>query len=191
MVVAESLPAQSADHGWQIAVVGSGIRFTGASLWLTPGADGAGLRPSQRFGLGAGLIRRLGRWEAGLELGVARGHPEIEGRSLAVEQKDLAVHRYRAALMLSHRLLRLGGAEVAAGAAGTVDLWHVESADSRTRLGGEARLALRVPAGRWLLENTAAYGWSPSPWMQDELTVDYERRTLKTLTFAAGLRYRL
>jgi hypothetical protein len=191
MAHAKALPAQSADHEWQLAVVGAGIRFTGGSVLLAPGAEGAEFRPNQRLGLGAGLVRRLGLWEAGLEAGVANGHPELEGRSLSVEQKALDVRRYRAALALSHRLVKLGAAEIAAGAAGTIDLWQVETADSRTRLGGEARLALRVPAGRWLLENMAAYGWSSSPWRQDELTVDYELRTLKTLTFAAGLRYRL
>jgi hypothetical protein len=186
------LAAQSAGHPWQLSVISAGIRFAGASVNLSPSAAGAGLRPSQRFGLGAGLVRRLGdAWEAGLELGAARGHLEIEGSTLALERKDFAVHRYRAALAVTRRVVRVGTGEVAVGGAATVDHWQVESASSRTRVGGEARLALRVPAGRWTLDNTVSYGWSASPWNTDELTAEYRRESLKTLTFAAGLRFRL
>ncbi|MGH7701784.1 MAG: hypothetical protein ACREMO_01710, partial [Gemmatimonadales bacterium] len=77
------------------------------------------------------------------------------------------------------------------GGGPTLDAWTIASFDGRISLGGQARLALRIPLGRWEVENTASVGWSQSPFTASDIPPGVELRTLRSQSLAWGIRYRL
>ncbi|MDQ3426720.1 MAG: hypothetical protein M3477_02720, partial [Gemmatimonadota bacterium] len=60
-----------------------------------------------------------------------------------------------------------------------------------SRVGAEARVALRVPVGSVELENRITAGLSSSPVIREDLQEGFALSGLRALAFGTGLRIRL
>lgn len=159
-----------------------GIRDTAA----TDEASGT-LRPAGRLGVRLGLHRAFGSWEVALELGLAKGHVAASNELVSIEDRSSNVNRYRIAPSAGVRLLRIGGGGVGVAVGPTFDRWALPGED-RWRIGGEMRVALHLPVGRFEFENRVAFGISGSPVTRDDLGEDFGSGSLRLLSFGAGLR---
>ncbi|MGH7526588.1 MAG: hypothetical protein ACREMX_07770 [Gemmatimonadales bacterium] len=185
---AQSDPASTR---WSFALGAGALHFSAVArdTLAAPGAA-ARLRPSGRLGVHLALARRLGPWEAAVEIGWARGHAEAGNTAVSIHDKSADLSRYRVVPSLSRRLAGMGPAEATLALGATMDLWTVEDA-TRARMGGEIRLAFRVPLGATVaVENSAAVGWSSSPVVREDLDDGFALNGLRTLTFGTGVRIR-
>ena len=181
--------AQSgAAPGWRLGVAIEAIRF-GESLVDTLSADdtAAGLRPDGRLGVRLALARAFGPWRAELQTGWAAGRIEVGTDVVSLKDKTSRVTRWRLAAGMGRRLGHLGTGEIELAAGPTLDWWQVSGAD-RVRAGAAAWLALRVPIGRWEMENRIGGGVSGSPLEPDDAGPQFRGRTQVSLSAGVGLR---
>ncbi len=189
-------PAAAQSHPgparWSFALGAGALHFSAVARdTLAPPGAAARLRPSGRLGLHLALARRLGPWEAAVEIGWARGHAEAGNTAVSIHDKSADLSRYRVVPSLGRRLAGIGPAEANLALGATMDLWTVEDA-TRARLGGEIRLALRFPMGTTAeVENSAAVGLSSSPVVRKDLDDGFAISGLWTLSFGTGVRIRL
>lgn len=175
-------------RGWSVAVGAERIRFNSVARdTAAPAEQEAELRPSSRGGLRITLDRAFGPWRVQLEAGWAEGATDIALGSLVVNDETLDLSRYRLAPGVERKLTGVGSGELAAALVPTLDLWRVDG-QSRLRPGLEGRLTVRVPLGAVELENRLAAGLSGGPLDFDDLGEDFERYTLRTVTFGAAIR---
>ena len=174
-------------RGWGVAFGGDGTRFGAiARDAAAPAEAAADLRPSARTGFRAGVTHGFGAWRAQLEVGWAQGEAEAGNESVAVRDKTLDLSRYRVAPAVEARITGVGAGELAVALTPTLDLWRA-GGSTRTRLGVEGRLALRVSLGRVALENRLAIGISGSPLDQEDLGAGFEMNELRWLAFGVGV----
>jgi hypothetical protein len=100
------------------------------------------------------------------------------------------VTRYRLAVAVGRRLVRVGLGAAAVELVPTLDLWSL-GGENRSRAGAEGRLVLRVPLGGVELEHRIGLGVSGSPIGIADLEEVGEKRGLRTLSVGLGLRARL
>lgn len=174
--------------GWSFAIGADGMRFGGTARdTAVPAESAADLRPSGRAGLHLMLERSFGDWRVQLETGMAEGNAEVANHTVVVRDKTLELSRYRLAMGLERRVTALGRGELAVALAPTLDLWRA-SGESRVRLGGEFRAAVRVPLGRVVLENRLAAGISGPPLEDEDLGDGFELKRLRSVSYGVGLR---
>jgi hypothetical protein len=173
--------------GWWLALGAEGVRFSAiASSTDGPPDAAAHLRPSRRTGVHLALAKGLGSWRAQLEAGWAQGGAEAGNESLAVRDKSLDLSRYRLAPGVERRVVVVGTGELALALAATFDLWRADG-NTRPRVGGEGRVALRLPLGRVALENRLTAGVSGSPLDAEDVGEGFERTALSWLGFGVAL----
>jgi hypothetical protein len=183
---AGSLSAQSPAPAWHLGAAVEALRFASAARESAAPAP-VDLRPSGRIGLRVGLVRRLGAWSLGASVGYASGDIEASNDNVAIRDRGVDLTRYRFAMDLERRVARLGGGELAVGAGPTVDLWSV-SGETRTRVGAEVEMAVRLPLGAVALENRLVFGMSGSPVEESDVGGGFQLSSLKTLGYVVGLR---
>ncbi|MBA3345968.1 MAG: hypothetical protein H0T44_11855 [Gemmatimonadales bacterium] len=193
LLFAASAVAQAPERsgGWRLSLGADALRFAGVARDTSaPPQAQASLRPNGRLGLHMALARSFGLWGAELEVGWAGGHASATNRVVAIEDKTAELSRIRVAPALSRRLMGVGNGEIALALGPTFDLWLVDGAQ-RSRVGAEARVALRVPVGSVELENRITAGLSSSPVIREDLQEGFALSGLRALAFGTGLRIRL
>ncbi|HEU4699195.1 MAG TPA: hypothetical protein VFS40_08445 [Gemmatimonadales bacterium] len=174
-------------HAWRVGLVADFPTFRGASR-DTLEAEATSVRPGQALALGVSVARVWAAWDATLDVSYLPSHVEAESPELLVRARSATLERLRLAPLLGRRLtgLSTGGLWLQAGP--TLDFWSLDGSEDRTVVGAQGRLALRLPMGRFELENVVAYQWSPGPFRAGELPPGYARRALRAVAVGANLR---
>ena len=148
-------------------------------------------RPYRPTTFAIGLERRGGSLGVGLCLGYSSAGLALEGGD-AVAAVDGVFGVYSAAPELSYRISALGANELMVHGGPLFEVWKIIDEDSKTRVGGQARVSLRVPlGGRFAGSLMAGAALIPSPLSSDLLTPGVENRALWRRRVAGGLEYRL
>ena len=184
-----SVAAQAPGARWIVTLGVEGMRYGAAAqdTVTAPAGAAADLRPSGRLGVRVALQRALGAWRVGAALGWAQGDVEAGNDVIAIRDRTADLSRYRVAGGVERRLTRLGAGELAAEAGPTLDLWMLDGT-TRTRVGAECALALRLPMGTVELENRVAFGISASPLEEEDVGGEFELRALRALEIGVGVR---
>lgn len=180
----------SVHHGWHLGGGVDVLRFGHVAVSDAAPGIAAEVRPSGRAALHVAAGRAAGPWDISLELGWAEGTVEVGNEVVSVRDLTSDVSRYRLSLAAARQFGRLGAGTLGFALAPTVDLWTV-TGDSRLRVGGEARLLLRVPLGAVDLEHRLGLGFSGSPIEAADLGQAADERGLRTVLIGLGLRTRL
>ena len=98
--------------------------------------------------------------------------------------------RYRAALLIGLRLTTLGQGELLFLAGPTFDIWN-GAGETRTRFGGQLRLALEAPLGPLRLQNYLGYSLSGSLFNASEFPPEIARTAQQVLSLGVEVRLRL
>ncbi len=176
---------------WVIALGADVTRFSGGVRDTAATSEtSVTLRPNGRPGIRVTLARDFGPWEAGLEVGWASGHAVGSNDIVSIEDRTSSFNRYRIAPSAGARVLRVGAGNVELAGGPTFDRWTSDGED-RWRIGGQARVALRLPLGPAEFENRLTFGVSGSPITRDDVGEDFESGSLRFLSFGAGVRLRL
>ncbi len=73
-----------------------------------------------------------------------------------------------------------------------IEVWSVADEESQTRVGVQSAVSFLVPlGGRFAGTVSAGAALIPSPYGEDQLVADFERRPLWRRRFAGGLEFRL
>lgn len=189
---ARALMAQNHEKAWSVTVTTSLTEFRGAAT-DTSASGSMTVRPGQGITLGMSVTRRLGPWGVSVGLSHLPTHVEAMSTTIAVQDRTTGLGRARLTLAVSRRVMRVGAGALELRAGPTLDHWSVddEESDGRTVGGGEAALALSLPAGPVLIENTLGFGWSAGPFRTEELPAGYRRQALRVVTAGLGIRFRL
>jgi hypothetical protein len=164
------------------------VRFSRALVDASaPSSEAAGLRPSGGIGIGLALSRSSASWRVELAAGWAGVRPQADNANLAITDKTTRLTRWRLGAAAERRLCSVGSGELALGAGPALDWWRV-TGDDRVRLGGQGTVALRLPLGRWELENRLGLGVSGGPFVSDDAGAQFESRTLVSLILGIGVR---
>ncbi len=186
-----SAAAQSADGQWWLGLSLGRIGFSGASRDTTAVGVPLELRPGGRLNVTLGVAYSRGPWEGKLEASYAGGHVRLDGDAAAIEDKTIALRRIQLAQTVSRRLLSLGQNALLLRAGPTLDRWSGTNLQTQLRLGVQAGLALRIPAGGARIENTLSLGYSSSPFSAQDLPPPTELRRLWSLSAGMGIQLRL
>jgi hypothetical protein len=138
--------------------------------------------------LNLGITRHFDRWEASL---LADSRPSVVRASDSVsvlQLSSLSFGRTGLTLALGRTLTCAGAGSVIAGAGLRLDGWTLPENEHRWRTGAEAHAALRYDLGPLSLENRLTLGISGSPFDASDLPDGYERRMLKWMEVAIGVR---
>ena len=190
VLLAAPAAAQSAT-GWTLTLGLEGQHFaTAAEDTVTAGGAAVSLRPSGRIGGRLGLQRQVGSWGVGVTLGWAAGEVEAYNEAVAIRDRTADLSRYRVGLALERRVATVGTGALALAVSPGLDLWTVEG-NTRTRAGAEASAALRLPVGRFQVEQRLAFGLSGSPVEQSDVGEGFDLHALRTLVFGVGVRLSL
>jgi hypothetical protein len=173
--------------GWSVTLAAEAMRFGRIGVQDEDAVAQAELRPSGRGGFRVTLERLFGAWRAQVEAGWAAGDTEVTNEFVAIRDKQLDMSRFRLAPAVERRVSAVGPGELAIALAPSLDFWQADG-NSRTRLGVEGRLAVRVPLGRLALENRVAFGISGAPVDQEDVGDLFELRALRSVTFGVGVR---
>lgn len=186
-MLAGTLTAQERPAKWALRVEIARDAFTGASRDTTQPAAAVEVGPAPRMALELGLTRALGGWEIGVSAGYASGGLRARTDVVALDDRSSDVSRFRAALLLSRRVTRLGSVELYIAAGPSLDHWRASGIGNRTTLGGRGGLTLRIPLGAVSLENTVRFGLSGSPFRARNLPPEAEVLALHTWSVGVGL----
>ena len=187
--VTAPLAAQEPESRWELRLDVSRDAFSGGSGDTTaiPGTE-VEVTPAPRLAFEAGVSRGLGAWRISLTGGYAAGGLRAKSPALIVDDRTGDVKRYRAALLVSRRLIGRAGASLLLLAGPGVDHWSTSGIGDRTTLSCRVGLSTRIPLGGFTLENTLAFGLGGSPFRRRDLPVEASIRTLHTWSFGGGLR---
>jgi hypothetical protein len=153
---------------WHVTI-GEGLRFSRGATDTSEVPDvRASLRPTARLGVHLGLSRSLGAWEADIGAEYAGGQVEAYNAALKIVDRTAPITRYRIGDAVGRRLIGAGAGYFAVLLGPTVDMWAVDG-EHRVRVGGEVRVALRLPLGKVELENRITVGLSASPIEADDV----------------------
>lgn len=193
VALVRAVPAGAQDHpvrAWHVGLAADLPAFFGASR-DTIEVEGTSVRPGQALALGLSVARAWHAWDATLDLTYLPSHVEAASPELLVQARGITLERLRLAPLLGRRLAGLPTGSLWLQAGPTIDFWSADGNDSRTVVGAQGRLALRLPLGRFELENVLAYQWSAGPFREDELPAGYARRALHAVAVGANLRFGL
>lgn len=184
------LAGQATGPRWLVQLGATGDTFWGASrdTATVPGEE-IEVLPASRTGFHAGLSRRSGAWEIGVEAGYSSGPLRARTDALILDDRTGDVTRYRLGAVLGRRLVALGPAALLLVAGVGLDHWEADGIGGRSTLAGRGGLALQVPLGGAVeLENRILLGIGPSPFRKEDIPPTAHRQSLRTLSLGAGLR---
>jgi hypothetical protein len=148
-------------------------------------------RPYRPTTFGIGLERRGRSLGAGLSLGYSSAGLALEGADALAAVKGV-FDVYSAAPELFYRISALGANELVVHGGPLFEVWKIIDEDSKTRVGGQASVSLRMPlGGRFAGSLMAGVALIPSPLSSDLLSPGLENRALWRRRVAGGLEYRL
>lgn len=181
--------AQERGHRWELRLDIGRDAFTGGSRDTTtlPGNE-VEVTPAPRIAFEAGISRASGAWSIGLAGGYASGGLRAKAPALIIDDRTGDVRRYRAALLVSRRLIRRGDASLLVLAGPAVDHWSTPGISQRTTLSGRLGLSVRIALGGVAFENSVTLGLGQSPFRQRDLPDEADTRSLYTWSFGTGLR---
>jgi hypothetical protein len=187
--VSAPLNAQAPGSLWDLRLDVSRDVFSGGSRDTTtiPGTE-VEVTPAPRIALEVGVGRRIGPWRISLGAGYASGGLRAKTPALILEDRTGAVRRYRAALLMSRRLIGRGPASLLLLAGPAVDHWSAASIGDRTTLSCRVGLSARISLGGVAFENGVTFGLGESPFRRRDLPVEAGSRSLRTWSFGGGLR---
>jgi hypothetical protein len=192
LVTARPMRAQTVRDGWELSLLASHVGFTGAARDpVAVRGSTAELHPGSRFAGSADLSHRHGLWEFALSLGLSKGNLLAQTEDLALTDRTTATNRWRVGLALGRRVVGVGATEVWLSGGPALDYWQVTTLDGKFSPGVEASLSLRVPLGRFEIENRASFGVSGSPFRRSDLPVTTDTRVLRAFSLGIGARYHL
>ncbi len=196
MLLAQSIPArvaaQEPERRWALRLDVSRDAFSGGSIDTTaiPGTQ-VEVTPAPRLAFDAGVSRGLGAWRISLTGGYAAGGLRARSPALIVDDRTGGVTRYRAALLVSRRLIRRGAGSLLLLAGPAVDHWSISGIGDRTTLSGRMGLSTCVSLGGVAVENTVTFGVGGSPFRKRDLPVEADTRSLRTWSLGTGIRLAL
>jgi hypothetical protein len=177
-------------NGWYLGGGAAALHFGPVAVAEGAPGEAAEIRPSGRVAVQLAVGRTAGPWDIALEAVWAGGHLEAGNDVVSVHDLTSDVTRYRLAVAVGRRLVRVGLGAAAVELVPTLDLWSL-GGENRSRAGAEGRLVLRVPLGGVELEHRIGLGVSGSPIGIADLEEVGEKRGLRTLSVGLGLRARL
>ena len=173
---------------WSVGVEVGADRFWGGSQETA--SEHRSFRPYRPTTFGVAVARGSGRLRGGIRFQYSSAGLALEGSDALVAAKGV-FSVYAAAPELLYRLGRVASNELLLQAGPLFEVWSMLE-ESRTRVGGQAALSLRVPLGaRFAAAFTAGIALIPSPFTTDQLDQGFERRALWRRRVAGGLQYRL
>src|SRR5918998_5590468 len=173
---------------WIVKAEVGADRFWGGSR----SAEGRSLLPYRPTTFGVGLERAGGSVGIGLQLRYATAALGVVGAEGVVAVNGVFT-LYSISPELVYRLGSVGSANQLLLHLGPLfEVWSVTDEEAQTRIGAQGAVSFRVPLGSRLAGSvTAGAALTPSPFGEDQLTTEFERRPLWRRRFAAGLQYRL
>jgi len=188
--LASCVLSSSMEGQWAVGAEVGAARFWGGSIETTERPRS--FRPYRPTTFGVRLHRVGPAFGVGLGLGYFQAGLALEGpgaRSVA----DGVFTAYSVAAELFYRIATLGsGNRLILRGGPLLEVWKALDENAETRLGIDGALSLWVPlTGR--LEGTVSAGGAlmPSPFAEDQLDPDFERRSLWRRSFVLGLQYGL
>jgi hypothetical protein len=187
-ISASLLVAQEREHRWALGFGLTRDAFAGGSSDTTtiPGTS-VEVTPAPRLAFEGRVTRRLGAWEIGVALGYSAGGLRAKTDELLLDDRTGDVKRYRAGLLVSRRLARLGTASLRLAAGPALDHWSTPGVGDRTGVSARVGLSLRIPIGALALENAASFGLGSSPFQRRNLPPEARTRSLRTWSIGGGL----
>jgi hypothetical protein len=190
MLLVSSFWCSPARGQWLVTAQVGADRFWGGSRENT--AERRSFRPYRPTTIGGGIERQQGRVGIGLRLRYTEASLGLEGEDAVVAVKGVFT-MVSVLPEIGYQLATIGGDNHVVIQAGPLfEIWGVIDQESRTRVGVQGAVSLRIPLGKKLAASFAAgVAVTPSPFIQDELDSSYDLRPLWRRGFAAGLQYRL
>jgi hypothetical protein len=182
--------AQVAAARWR-AAAGAGIAGFSSLAAHTELAVATRLVPARATVAGVTVSRHAVGWtfEAGLDLLTTA--VRVENDAVSVEARGASLSRMRWRMSAGRLLFRIGDAEVTAAAGPALDAWWADGGNVRGRLAGRGRIAARVDAGAFALENSIAASVAGGPLDARELPDGYRGRTLTSVEAAISVSFAL
>jgi hypothetical protein len=148
-------------------------------------------RPYRPTTFAIGLERRGRSLGAGVHLGYSSAGLALEGAEALAAVKGV-FDVYSASPELSYKITALGANELIVHGGPLFEVWKIIDEDSKTRVGCQAKVSLRVPLGGRLAGSLmAGVALIPSPLSGDQLSPGVQSRALWRRRVAGGLEYRL
>jgi hypothetical protein len=174
---------------WYVGAEVGGDRYWGGS------EEKQGLhrsfRPFRPTTLGASLERRGQEFSVGVRMRYSSAGMSLEGGDAVSVVKGVFT-TYSVAPEVSYRVATLGPNRVVLHGGPLFEIWRAVDESSETRLGAHGALSLNVPLGRKFAASIAAgAAVIGSPFSEQQLVTEFERRPLWRRRFTAGLEYRL
>jgi hypothetical protein len=175
---------------WILSAEVGADRFWGGSA--ERGTGSTSFRPYRPTTFGVGvqqLSRNLG---FGLRIRYASAGLALEGTDAVAAIKGVFTV-FSVTPEFTYRLATMSaGSRLVLHAGPLAEVWSIRDEESRTRVGIQAALSLRVPlGGRFSASFDAGAAVTPSPFTSDQLETGYEPRALWRRRMAGGLGYRL
>ena len=179
---------QAQERPWSVGVEGTYNSFSGGAT----DQSGSRILPTDRFGFSVLGARALGPWLLRMEVGMATGHivGSDSGSTVELTRLTTSMPRYRIEPLGGRLVTGLGSGGLFVYVGPTLDWWRLDGY-TRFTLGGEARLAVQAPLGRFVLENYVGVGIAPQPFPPADLTPEITTQSLVTFTLGLSLRYRI
>jgi hypothetical protein len=175
---------------WSLAAELGSDRYWGGSVENAP--EQRSFRPYRPTTFSIALGRELGRVGAALRLRYTDASLGLEGSDAVVAIKGI-VTVLSAAPEITYRVATLAqDNQLLLHAGPLIERWSIEGEQSRTRLGAQGGVSLRIPmGGRFAVAMAAGAALTASPFTEDELDASYSLRPLWRRGFTGGLHYRL
>lgn len=175
---------------WAASIELGSDRFWGGSIENS--GERRSFRPYRPTTLGIGLERRSSRLGLGLRLRYTAAGMALEGEG-AVAVINGVFDVYSVSPEVVYRLAVLGAeSEVQLRAGPLFEVWNIIDEESRTLLGAQAGLSLRVPlGGRFAGLVAAGAAVTPSPFVRNQLDPNFEPRALWRRGVTGRLEYRI
>jgi hypothetical protein len=173
---------------WIIKAEVGADRFSGGSR----SAQERSFLPYRPTTFGLGLERQGGRLGIGFQLQYASAALGLEGPEGVVAVNGVFT-RYSVSPELLYRITSVESANQLLLHLGPLfEVWSVPDEESQPRVGAQGAVSFRVALrGRFGGSVTAGAALIPSPFGEDQLTSEFERRPLWRRRVAAGLTFRL
>ncbi|MBA3443345.1 MAG: hypothetical protein H0T58_00585 [Gemmatimonadales bacterium] len=175
---------------WVVGAEVGADRFWGGSEEKT--GAGVSFLPYRPTTFGVGLKRQTGKLALGLQLRYGSAGLALEGAEGVVAAPGVFT-MYSLIPELVYQIATVGPANRLLLRGGPlIEVWSVADEESQTRVGVQSAVSFMVPLGGRLAGTVSAgAALIPSPFGEDQLDSDFERRPLWRRRFAGGLEFRL
>lgn len=174
---------------WVVTAEVGADRFWGGSIEKTE--EKRSFLPYRPTTFGVSLERQIGKLAVGLGLHYASAGLALEGTDAVVAVKGIFT-MYSVSPKLVYRIATVGANGLLVHGGPLFEVWSVPDEEAQTRVGVQGAASFRVPLGGRLAGTVSAgAALIPSPFGEDQLDSDFERRPLWRRRFAGGLEFRL